>query len=58
MLSEQRAAAVKDFLVTRFEYIRPEMVDAVGYGEEQPRVENSTDENKAKNRRIEFVVID
>lgn len=34
------------------------MVEAIGYGEERPRVENTTEDNKQLNRRIEFTVID
>jgi outer membrane protein OmpA-like peptidoglycan-associated protein len=28
----------------------------VGYGASQPKAPNDTDDNKAKNRRIEFIV--
>jgi OOP family OmpA-OmpF porin len=53
-LSEKRAQAVVDYLVkaglpaTRF--------TAVGYGSTQPVAGNDTDEGKAQNRRIEFLV--
>jgi OOP family OmpA-OmpF porin len=53
-LSERRAQAVVDFLVkagmpaNRF---RP-----IGYGSAQPIAANDTDEGKAKNRRIDFIV--
>lgn len=53
-LSERRAQAVVDFLVkaglpaNRF---RP-----MGYGSAQPIATNDTDEGKAKNRRIDFIV--
>ena len=53
-LSEKRAQAVIDYLVkaglpaTRF--------TAVGYGATQPLAGNDTDEGKAQNRRIEFLV--
>jgi OmpA-OmpF porin, OOP family len=53
-LSEKRAQAVVDYLVkaglpaTRF--------TAVGYGSTQPVATNDTEEGKAQNRRIEFVV--
>lgn len=53
-LSERRAQAVVDFLVkaglpaNRF---RP-----IGYGSAQPIATNDTDEGKAKNRRIDFIV--
>jgi OOP family OmpA-OmpF porin len=53
-LSEKRAQAVVDYLVkgglpvSRF--------TAIGHGSTQPVVANDTDEGKARNRRIEFVV--
>jgi OmpA-OmpF porin, OOP family len=53
-LSEKRAQAVVDYLVkaglpgTRF--------TATGYGSTQPVAGNDTDEGKAQNRRIEFLV--
>ncbi|MGY4449623.1 outer membrane protein OmpA-like peptidoglycan-associated protein [Bradyrhizobium sp. i1.3.1] len=53
-LSEKRAQAVIDYLVkaglpaTRF--------TPVGYGATQPLAGNDTDEGKAQNRRIEFLV--
>jgi OOP family OmpA-OmpF porin len=53
-LSERRAQAVMDYLVkaglpsTRFQ--------AVGYGSMQPLTGNDSEEGKAQNRRIDFVV--
>jgi len=53
-LSEKRAQAVADYLIkvglpaSRF--------TAVGYGSAQPVASNDTDEGKAQNRRIDFVV--
>jgi OmpA-OmpF porin, OOP family len=53
-LSERRAEAVMDYLVraglpaTRFQ--------AVGYGATQPLAGNDSEEGKAQNRRIDFVV--
>ena len=55
-LSETRAEAVKDYLITEYEYITADMVVAQGYGEMRPLVNNDTPENKALNRRIEIVV--
>lgn len=57
-LSELRAKSVRLYLVDNFEWITPVMVEAVGYGEERPRAENDTEDNKQLNRRIEFTVID
>lgn len=51
-LSQKRADAVKAWLVANG--IPAERMTAVGYGEDQPRVSNDTDENRRLNRRIEF----
>src|SRR5437660_10877555 len=53
-LSEKRAQAVADYLVKAG--LPPERFKAVGYGSLQPIASNDTDEGKAQNRRIEFVV--
>lgn len=55
-LSEQRAKSVKDYLVASFNFITAAMIDAKGYGEEQPIVPNDSPENKQLNRRIEVLV--
>ena len=55
-LSENRAGLVRDFLVAEYDFITPNMVEGIGYGEERPIVENTTPENKALNRRIEVVI--
>ena len=56
VLSENRAGLVRDFLVAEYDFITPNMVEGVGYGEERPVVENTSPENKALNRRIEVVI--
>ena len=53
-LSEKRAQAVADYLVKAG--LPPDRLKAVGYGSLQPVAANDTDEGKAKNRRIDFVV--
>jgi OmpA-OmpF porin, OOP family len=53
-LSEKRAQAVADYLVRAG--LPLERITAVGYGSTQPIASNDTDEGKAQNRRIEFVV--
>ena len=57
-LSEDRASVVRQYLIGTYDFITERMIDANGYGEEHPIVENNTDENKALNRRIEIVVWD
>ncbi|MDX1702484.1 MAG: OmpA family protein, partial [Melioribacteraceae bacterium] len=54
-LSERRAASVKNYLVSSG--INPDRLSSKGYGEKNPIAENTTEEGKAKNRRIEFKVI-
>jgi OmpA-OmpF porin, OOP family len=53
-LSEKRAQAVADYLVKAG--LPADRFTAVGYGSAQPVASNETDEGKAQNRRIEFVV--
>jgi outer membrane protein OmpA-like peptidoglycan-associated protein len=53
-LSQQRAAEVVKYLVQQG--IATERLSARGFGEANPLVPNDTDENKAKNRRVEFAV--
>ena len=53
-LSEKRAQAVADYLVKAG--LPADRFTAVGYGSAQPVAANDTDEGKAQNRRIEFVV--
>ncbi|MBR1123644.1 OmpA family protein [Bradyrhizobium lablabi] len=53
-LSEKRAQTVMDFLVRAG--LPANRFTAVGYGASQPLAGNDTDEGKAQNRRIDFVV--
>jgi len=54
-LSQKRADSVKEFLVKAG--IPAEKLEAVGYGEEKPIADNTTDEGKEKNRRVEFNIL-
>ncbi|MDH7515592.1 MAG: DUF6089 family protein [Bacteroidota bacterium] len=54
-LSERRANAVRDWLVNKG--IDGSRIQTKGYGEKQPTVPNTSPENRAKNRRIEFKII-
>src|SRR3981189_3133085 len=53
-LSEKRAQAVADYLVKAG--LPASRLTAMGYGSTQPVATNDTDEGKAQNRRIDFVV--
>jgi OOP family OmpA-OmpF porin len=54
-LSEKRAQAVVDYLVKAG--LPANRFTAVGYGSTQPVADNESDEGKAQNRRIEFLVM-
>ena len=54
-LSSSRSVSVGQELMKTGE-IPPELFSIVGLGETQPLVPNDTDENRAKNRRVEIVV--
>src|SRR5205809_2838077 len=53
-LSEMRAQAVADYLVKAG--LPANRFSAIGYGSTQPIAANDTDQGKAQNRRIDFVV--
>jgi OOP family OmpA-OmpF porin len=54
VLSEKRAQAVLDHLVKAG--LPADRFTAIGYGSAQPVASNETDEGKAQNRRIDFLV--
>ena len=56
-LSQQRAQSVYDYLTQRNPELKPEQFTVKGYGEARPVAPNTTDLNMAKNRRVEFVVL-
>ncbi len=56
-LSLQRAQAVVKYFVKNHG-IDIKRLRAVGYGEEKPIADNSTEEGRALNRRVEFVIIE
>jgi len=54
-LSAYRAIEVVNYLVEKG--MSPQSMTAAGYGEFNPIADNSTDEGKAKNRRVELFII-
>jgi OmpA-OmpF porin, OOP family len=57
VLSDDRAAAVRDYLLSKFPELRPDQFTAKGYGETQPVATNTTVLGRARNRRVEFRVL-
>ncbi|MEQ8361112.1 MAG: OmpA family protein [Cytophagales bacterium] len=54
-LSEDRAKAVRDFLVGH--KVPLDRLSFKGYGESKPVADNNSEENRQRNRRIEFTVL-
>jgi outer membrane protein OmpA-like peptidoglycan-associated protein len=55
-LSIRRAAAVRDYLVDKG--VKPERLESQGYGETQPINPRHTQAAYARNRRVEFIILD
>jgi OOP family OmpA-OmpF porin len=55
ILSQKRASSVRDYLISKG--ISASRLTAKGYGEEQPIGDNSTENGKAQNRRVEFRIL-
>lgn len=53
-LSVQRAQAVADYLLERG--VPEEQIEVIGRGDTEPIVANTTEEEKAKNRRVQFII--
>ncbi|MDP2424142.1 MAG: OmpA family protein [Bacteroidales bacterium] len=53
-LSEQRAVAVSNYLISK--NINKNRLKVVGYGETLPKYLNDTEDGRAQNRRVEFLV--
>ncbi len=56
-LSEARATSVLTYLTTKFPGLKPEQFTSKGYGESKPIAPNTDQLGMAKNRRVEFVVL-
>ncbi len=56
-LSERRATAVRDYLVNEGG-VDADRLMIRGYGEERPKVPNTSTENRQQNRRVELIVIE
>jgi len=56
-LSEARAKAVLDYLLATFPDLDESQFSSKGYGERKPIASNDTDDGMARNRRVEFVVL-
>lgn len=55
-LSQRRVDSVKNYIVDKFN-IDGKRIKATGYGESRPVADNSTDEGRQRNRRVEAVSI-
>ena len=55
-LSQRRANSVRRYLIDKG--VEKDRLEAVGYGESQPISENETNEGRAKNRRVEFTIVE
>lgn len=55
LLSENRAQGVKNYLLSLG--IKESQLTAQGFGETKPKVENNSAENRAQNRRTDFVIV-
>ncbi len=56
-LSQARADSVLAYLKARFPNLAPDQFTTKGYGKTKPIAPNNTDLGRAKNRRVEFVVL-
>lgn len=55
-LSGARSSSIIRYLIQRFKFM-PNLFTAVGYGDTRPVIDNITPENRAKNRRVEILVL-
>lgn len=55
-LSSARSSSIIRYLIQRFKFM-PNIFTAVGYGDTRPVADNKTPENRAKNRRVELLIL-
>ncbi len=55
-LSGARASSIIRYLIQRFKFM-PNIFTSVGYSDTRPIADNKTPENRAKNRRVEILVL-
>ncbi|MGZ3405131.1 MAG: OmpA family protein [Polyangia bacterium] len=55
-LSQARAESVRNFLIKKG--VEPERLQAVGYGDTRPLDKRKTSDARAKNRRVEFIIVE
>jgi chemotaxis protein MotB len=55
-LSTSRATAIIRYVIVQFGF-RPDMLSSAGYAEFKPVADNNTDEGRARNRRVDIVVL-
>lgn len=56
-LSEDRAASVRSYLLANMDDISESVVSAIGYGEARPVANNESPDGRARNRRIDVVLV-
>jgi OOP family OmpA-OmpF porin len=55
-LSKLRAQAVRNYLINKG--IHPDRLESEGYGPDKPKVSGTDEAARAKNRRVEFIILD
>jgi outer membrane protein OmpA-like peptidoglycan-associated protein len=55
-LSQARAESVRNFLIRKG--VEADRLQAVGYGDTRPLDKRKTPDARAKNRRVEFIIVE